>query len=222
MMKKIIIATTATICLFLLFLALGMVYDAFNSQTLAQGQQQSCPLTQAQAQNAAQAFQAMAPVFQSPRCLNCHGAYGDISTNPKTKHPGGYIPLDNFGNPKDPSKECTNCHDLGGKQWQIAPPHMFFTNENTVSMCQQMKRMDNGINVLNHLASDRLVQLGFQGKKGQSDQAAEPPPISKGDFLKLAENWVSAVYSSTAHSVWGQPFPGGNESSCGCDPNNFK
>ncbi|MGB8646595.1 MAG: cohesin domain-containing protein, partial [Anaerolineae bacterium] len=41
-------------------------------------------------------------------------------------------------------------------------------------------------------------------------------------FLKLAENWVSAVYSSTAHSVWGQPFPGGNESSCGCDPNNFK
>lgn len=204
--------------LILIWLTLSTLLPA----AFAQGGNQTCPLTKDQAGAAANAFQAMDVVFTSPRCANCHGAYGDLSTNPQTKHPGGYIPLDNFGKPKDPAKQCVNCHDLGGSKWQIAPEHMFFTGKNDVSLCQQMKRMSTGIALLQHIDNDKLIELGFQGKKGQSDLPANPPPVSKDGFLDLTEKWVGAVYLSSNKNDWTKTFPGGNESSCGCDANTFK
>lgn len=210
--------TAAGVALFVLWLAVSTLVPA----AFAQGGNQTCPLTKDQAQTAATAFRAMDAVFQSPRCLNCHGTYGDLTTNPQTKHPGGYIPLDRFDRAKDPSKECVNCHDLGGSKWKLPPEHLFFTGKTDVALCKQMRTMGNGIDFLNHLDGDKLINIGFQGNKGQSDLPANPPPISKENFLGLAEKWVSAVYLSSNQNDWAKGFPGGIESTCGCDANTFQ
>jgi hypothetical protein len=192
---------------------------------LAQGQQ-ACPLNKDEAARAAEAFAKMNLVLQHPRCLNCHGAYGDLHTNPNTKHPGGYIPIDSFGVPLDPAHECILCHDLAAKnkenKWQLAPEHMFFTGKTAVQVCQRFRSTGDGTGTgfLNHLAGDELILLGFEGKKAHSDKPAEPPAISHDDFLVLAENWVAEVFRTRTQTDWTKPFPG--DASCGCDPNDFK
>lgn len=209
----------------LIGILLLMVWQTFAetpSAASAQSGNQACPLTKDEAQRAASAFHKIYAAVQSPRCVNCHGALSDLHTNPQTKHPGGYIPLDQFDHPKDPAKACVNCHDLGGSAWKLPPDNFFFTGRNDVQLCQQFKAKDNAINLLNHLAGDKLIELGFQGKKGQSDLPANPPSVSQEDFLKLAEAWVSIIYKTDDQQKWSDRFPGEYKDSCGCDANTFK
>ncbi len=57
----------------------------------AQGAKNSCPLTVRQETMAAKSFKKLAPVFQEPRCLNCHGAVNPFSND--GIHGGGYIDI---------------------------------------------------------------------------------------------------------------------------------
>jgi hypothetical protein len=193
------------------------IYQKFEGGAVGAQTGQTCPLTPEQAQKAAAAFRAMNVVLQHPRCINCHGVYGDLHDNPNTRHPkpGGYIPKDAFGRTED---RCAGCHNLAGRVWELAPEHMFFTNTTDIQVCKRFKAKDTGANFLNHLAGDRLIQLAFEGKKGQSNKPAEPPPISHEAFLQLAEAWITAVYGTSSQQEWAKSFPGEAGSACGCDP----
>lgn len=59
--------------------------------SLVRGAKNSCPLTVRQETKAAKAFKKLAPVFQEPRCLNCHGAVNPFSRT--GGHGGGYIDI---------------------------------------------------------------------------------------------------------------------------------
>lgn len=50
-----------------------------------------CGLTTEQQVAAVKAFKALSPIFQDPRCLNCHGAVNPFSVN--GGHAGGYIDI---------------------------------------------------------------------------------------------------------------------------------
>jgi hypothetical protein len=160
-------------------------------------------------------------VLKHPRCINCHGVYADLHDNPTTLHPqpGGHIPQNAMGVSAD---QCNSCHDLsdasGDGKWRLPPPNMFF-NRPDVEVCRAFKSTGSGAGTdfLNHLAADRLILLGFEGKKAQTDKPAEPPPISHEAFLKLGEAWIAAVYGTASQQEWAGAFPGEAGSACGCD-----
>jgi hypothetical protein len=56
-----------------------------------EGKNNSCPLTAQRERKAVKAFKGLAPIFQEPRCLNCHGAVNPFSQN--GGHGGGYIDI---------------------------------------------------------------------------------------------------------------------------------
>ncbi|MGH8771028.1 MAG: hypothetical protein ACREV2_07580, partial [Burkholderiales bacterium] len=209
------------------------------------GPEQPCPLTAEQAKKAATAFLAMRDVYRHPRCINCHGVYGDLHENPNTRHPkpGGHIPLIPVGHGTAPEDQCISCHDRGGagkkiylnpstgqyeivpadRKWELPPEHLFFSDRTDVQVCRRFKGVDNtGVGLLKHLKEDRPIMLAFEGKKGQSNKPADPPRssankvIAHGDFIKLAEQWLTAVYGTNSPAAWQKPFPGEEASDCGC------
>jgi len=58
---------------------------------IARAADQACKLTPDKKLEAVKAFKALAPLFQDPRCLNCHGAVNPFS--PTGGHPGGVIDI---------------------------------------------------------------------------------------------------------------------------------
>ena len=69
---------------------LGTVW-LVQQPSLVQGAKNACPLTVRQETKAAKAFKNLAPVFQEPPCLNCHGAVNPFSRT--GGHGGGYIDI---------------------------------------------------------------------------------------------------------------------------------
>jgi hypothetical protein len=80
-------------CLIGSFLLLFMISATVFTVWLqtAQGARDSCPLSPTQKVRAVKAFKGLAPIFQEPRCLNCHGAVNPFS--PNGGHGGGYIDI---------------------------------------------------------------------------------------------------------------------------------
>ncbi len=72
-------------------LGVGMGFFATVWSSRVEGAKNSCPLTVRQETKAAKAFKKLAPVFQEPRCLNCHGAVNPFSRT--DGHGGGYIDI---------------------------------------------------------------------------------------------------------------------------------
>lgn len=69
---------------------LGTVW-LVQQPSLVQGAKNACPLTVRRETKGAKAFKNLAPVFQEPRCLNCHGAVNPFSRT--GGHGGGYIDI---------------------------------------------------------------------------------------------------------------------------------
>ncbi len=184
----------------------------------------SCPLTTAEADAAIKAFEPIKKVLRHPRCVNCHGVVNDLHVNPNTEHLGGHIPLDDKGQPKQP---CIKCHEQAGDVWELAPVEQLFAKKSDVELCVQLKvhkRM--GVRLLNHVMTDRRILLGFDGTRGQ-DLEPEPPSIEKvdgkpvalphEDFVKMVETWLTAMYRTDDVDKWGDEYPGGSDTTCGCE-----
>lgn len=75
---------------FFLLAGISAVFFTVRPQT-AQGARDSCPLSATQKIRAVKAFKGLAPIFQEPRCLNCHGAVNPFSRD--GGHGGGYIDI---------------------------------------------------------------------------------------------------------------------------------
>ncbi len=164
-----------------------------------------------------QLFEPMMPVLTHERCSNCHGGVDVFSDQ---SHGGGAlpkneVPLDNKGDmlPGDQGNAtCTKsaCHDedASNSVWRLAPKRMSFVGKDALTLCKQM-REENGLATgdpaaidafKRHIENDQLIGFAFEGYRAQldnmpdpaKDQAddAEPPPMDREAFLKLAARWV--------------------------------
>jgi hypothetical protein len=80
--------TSCIIGSFFLLAVISAIFFTVRPQT-AHGARDSCPLSPTQKVRAVKAFKGLAPIFQEPRCLNCHGAVNPFSRD--GGHGGGYI-----------------------------------------------------------------------------------------------------------------------------------
>jgi hypothetical protein len=180
----------------------------------------SCPLPVGQQAKAVRAFRAMMPVFQHPRCFNCHGGFDIFSK----KHPGeGQLDRAmDFREPMPPdvrmgafAEQCEDCHDglktPGGERgWTTSPPPMFFVHPNGArksaeQLCRQMKEQEpTRKGFVGHIENDhegiQFIAAAFVGdralgKEGleQYKLTAQPPPGSQGQLTEKAQDWVDIL-----------------------------
>ncbi len=175
-----------------------------------------CPLSDSQTQKSIEAFSKLAPIFQQPRCINCHGA-----VDPFTKgggHPGGEFDFvrgeDGFIDSKY-FEPCASCHDAF-EGWRTPPSDMLFTGKDSVALCKLMKRQfGNAVRFMAHMirdnGGDKFIEVGLAGTRGMSDTNPEPPPGWTHDkLIKLSQEWVDAM---------GGGYHGDEE--CGCVPAHY-
>ncbi|HEV7666656.1 MAG TPA: hypothetical protein VGQ62_24185, partial [Chloroflexota bacterium] len=147
-------------------------------------------------------FADMMPVFSSPRCVNCHGG-----TNPQTdtNHEGGQVntPLNAQGDMTfDSSGACIECHTAAPPSWRLAPHHMSLAGKDTMTLCRQMRSVNNLKDpaqrpaFVNHLHDDLLIGVAFVGQGGIGEDSAfapiapEPPAMSQAEFVAAAQRWT--------------------------------
>ena len=148
---------------------------------------------------AADAFAELMPVLVSPRCSNCHGpmTFADekASTVPPAGGvggPGQQVPASKATHPGGDinGQDCGDCHTQDSA-WRLGPE---WPIQSTYQMCLTMKAArTSGQGLLSHLQYDSLIALAFLGKKGQDDKAAEPPPMSKAEFIAATQKWIDAM-----------------------------
>jgi len=146
------------------------------------------------------AFERIASVLESPRCMNCHPR-GDRPSQGDDRH----IHLMNVQRGAAgrgvPGMACSTCHqrhnnDLGGvpgaPHWQLAPKSMGWTGLSRGELCRTvLDRSKNGgrtaAALARHMTSDELVLWAWSPGVGRT-----PPPVSSDEFKRALEVWVSA------------------------------
>jgi hypothetical protein len=176
-----------------------------------------CPLSDSQTQKSIEAFSKLTPIFQQPRCINCHGAVDPFSKG--GGHAGGEFAFvrseDGFVQVTKTFAPCGSCHNAF-EGWRTPPSDMFFIGKDSVALCKLMKRQfGNAGFFMGHMIKDNgqepFIEVGFAGTRGMSDTTPEPPPDwTQSKMIKLSQEWVDAM---------GGSYQGGDE--CGCVPAHY-
>jgi hypothetical protein len=146
------------------------------------------------------AFERVATVLESPRCMNCHPR-GDRPRQGDDRH----IHLMNVQRgPNDrglPAMTCSTCHqdhnnDMarvpGARHWRLAPRSMGWSGLTHAELCRTLldrsKNGDRGARALMaHMTSDQLVLWAWQPGEGRTR-----PALSTADLKLALELWVGA------------------------------
>ena len=145
------------------------------------------------------AFEKMMPVFQHPRCLNCHRSDFPRIREQQQRHYPRVRPV-NEGMGAG-GEQCLLCHKEennvltripGAHKWRMAPYSMSWDGLDAADICENLKdRAMNGDRDLaaikHHLEHDKLVHWAWSPGKPRA-----VPPVSYQDLLKLTEQWVKA------------------------------
>ncbi len=195
--------------------------------------QGTCPLPISEQRDAITAFRALVPVFQHPRCANCHGALNVFVEN--TVHEGGFmgettrmtdpftdeVMIDiRIPHPDQQRGICVQCHDEAGREWrQQTGGDVQWAGQPAAELCRRMKStpimmaVNTPGGMLAHMRDDMLVKLGFQGRAGGANYTRMCPgspecvPMTHADFVAGIQGWIDAV--SEAGAWLGDP-------DCGC------
>jgi hypothetical protein len=146
------------------------------------------------------AFEAAAPVFFHPRCMNCHPAgdaplQGDDSRLHAQSVKRG---VDGHGRV---AMRCSTCHQSanlpgenmppGNPNWHLPPAKtkMIFQGLTAGQLCRQLKdSKENGrktiAQIVEHVSSDSLVSWGWNPGDGRT-----LPPLSHADFAAKMREW---------------------------------
>jgi hypothetical protein len=143
-----------------------------------------------------QLFQKMLPVIRHPRCANCHGGI-----DPRTPAHQGMKEV--LG-----GSDCDVCHgdtDVSPKSddWVLPGKDHFFVGKTDEELCSLYSefamKQGHARFMSNHINGDTLIGAAFVGLIGGArtpgagtppDPPADPPPISKKVFSKLAQDWL--------------------------------
>jgi hypothetical protein len=154
--------------------------------------------TQVPPQDSLTAFERIAAVLQSPRCLNCHPR-GDRPTQGDDRH----VHLMNVQRGAEgkglPAMLCTTCHQgrnndaagvPGAPHWHLAPRSMGWTGLSIAELCRTiLDPTKNGgrsvADLVAHMTTDKLVLWAWQPGRGRS-----PPPVSPQDLKAALDLWA--------------------------------
>ncbi len=167
-------------------------------------EERAAPATRPSARDdagARSAFAAAAPVFFSPRCMNCHPS-GDRPLQGDDSDPHAQNvrrgPLGNGGY----GMKCSACHQQentpgphmppGAVVWRLPPPKMpmVFQGKTPRQLCEQLKDpASNGgrtlQRIVEHVTSDKLVGWGWNPGEGRT-----LPPLNRAEFARDIRVWV--------------------------------
>ena len=153
----------------------------------------SCPVPVGQQVKAVKLFREMIPVFQHPRCFNCHGGVNPFiektGRDPADKsapastvaHGGGLVRRQN-DRARDGTllieSECQDCHNNvaprrdGSKSvWMTAPNFLSFVGKDAPTICRQVKRASpDAKHLIGHMTDDNggnnFTRTAFNGNRG--------------------------------------------------------
>ncbi len=150
-----------------------------------------------------QAFEAVAAVLQSPRCLACHIA-GDSPLQGDDGHRHAMNVKRGVDGRGTPALRCTTCHQdantetahapPGAPDWRLPPPdtRMAWQGLAPAAVCEALKDpARNGGRDLAaleaHLRDDAIVAWGFRPGPGR-----QPPPLSQPELVARFVEWKDA------------------------------
>lgn len=244
--RRMLVLATLTLALLLsIFLLITLLAPRVLAQSSVQAQppqqasqNQICPLSDEQTDQAVEAFAKIATVFRQPRCINCHGGINPFAEN--TTHPGGEfepifktVPNPLAGEPNSAAPggvapdeyttqddeatfgQCATCHDQFPGVWQIPPDVLFFVGKDNLALCKQERFFfeRKADQFLQHIERDSnpnnpFIQEAFTGNMGGAANTPVPP---KGvTHQQLIEMAKQWVKAQ------GGKFRGSDE--CGCKP----
>lgn len=160
-------------------------------------------IVKAQDRSSAEAFAAIAPVFQSPRCMNCH-------TNTAFPRQGDdrHRHLMNVARGANghgaAAHHCATCHQRensasgvpgADEDWRLAPLSMGWEGLSVATLCAQLldpARNGNrsGEAVVEHLSTN-LVRWAWNAGTNRGGRARAAPPLGYDAFVRLAKLWVA-------------------------------
>jgi cytochrome c553 len=149
--------------------------------------------------NGVAAFDKIATVLQSPRCVNCHPA-GDAPLNGDDGHPHIMMIARGEDNMGAPGARCTACHRdenskisivPGAPEWSVAPKSMSWQGLSHAELCHALKdRSKNGDRdgaaLIEHMSTP-LVMWGWNPGGNRA-----PVPIPHEEFISLMKVWEAA------------------------------
>ncbi len=160
------------------------------------------PAARADEAASAALFVAMAPVLQSPRCVNCHTA----TTFPEQgddRHRHIMAIVRGTDGHGAPSLQCQACHRAvnsaagvpGAPDWHLAPLSMAWEGLSAAELCRSLFDPAHGAmqpaQFIAHLHTD-LVQWAWSPGVGLGGHERTPPPMPRDQFLALASAWIAA------------------------------
>lgn len=146
-------------------------------------------------------FLKAAPVFLSPRCLNCHPSSDrPLQTDASTPHA-----MNVKRGPEGKgvtALRCANCHQPqntpgphmppGAPNWHLPPPamKMVFEGRSAAELCAQFKNPEETggksvAQIVEHVTSDPLVKWGWNPGDGRT-----LPPLSHKAFATAMKAWA--------------------------------
>lgn len=148
------------------------------------------------------AFNAVADVFASQRCKNCHAA-GDGPTQDEEGRPHDKNVVRGVTGRGSGGARCNNCHQLangpgendapGAPNWHMPPSEtiMAFANKKPGEICRQIKDpAQNGKKTLEdlikHVSTDSLIQWAWNPGGNRT-----PAPRTRQDFIDKMTEWAN-------------------------------
>ncbi len=146
-------------------------------------------------------FLKAAPVFLSPRCLNCHPA-GERPLQTDRSRPHAMNVKRGPDGRGVTAMKCANCHQAqntpgrgtppGAPNWHLPPPamKMVFEGRTPAQLCAQLKDpAENGgktiAQIVAHVADDPLVRWGWVPGEGRT-----LPPLGHRAFETAMRAWA--------------------------------
>ncbi|HVX76171.1 MAG TPA: hypothetical protein VHB49_08595 [Bradyrhizobium sp.] len=158
--------------------------------------------TEAHARSAA-LFVQMAPVLQSPRCMNCHTST-EFPRQGDDRHRHIMSVVRGPADHGVPALQCQACHHdknsaatgvPGAPDWHLAPLSMAWEGLSVGQLCRLILDPHKGgispDQFVPHLQTD-LVQWAWSPGNDLDGHPRMPPPIARDRFIALAQQWVGS------------------------------
>ena len=149
-------------------------------------------------------FLQMAPVLQSPRCMNCHPA----DAHPTQGDDLHQHMMNVSRGPEDhgaPGLHCSTCHQAGNQpasgapgapDWHLAPLRMAWQGKTPGQICRTILNPAQGgmkpDQLVAHFSDDDFVRWAWAPGTDSHGMTRTAPPIPHDQFVALARQWVAA------------------------------
>lgn len=157
----------------------------------------------AETPSSAELFMEVAPVFQHRRCMNCHV----LSPFPRQGEDGRRHLMNvaaGIGGVGSPGMPCSTCHREASSGigvpsapgWHLAPLKMGWEGMSSTGICRALRDpVKSGMTpqqLVDHLATDRLVLWAWEGSLDVAGNVRSIPPLSHSAFLEGVRRWLNA------------------------------